>query len=81
MTDQYPDELRSKPEVGLLDKSSGLQHPICILTIHENMLGYQPLGGLSHHRITLEVALLYHLPLLVKLGGKGLPGSICISIV
>ena len=51
------------------------------ITIYGNVLSYPPLGGISHHRITLEMALLNQLPPLVKLEGKRILGSININSV
>lgn len=69
MANQLPDELHSKYEVYLLDKASGLQHPVCTLTIHGIVLGYLHLCGLSHNLISLKMTLLNKFQTIVELGG------------
>ena len=79
--DQYPDKFGHECKVGLPDDPYVLQHRICTLTIHINVLGYLPFGGLSHPQITLKMALLNKVQAIVKLRGKELPGSICVSAI
>lgn len=81
MADQETNELGSKFEVGLLDKASRLQQPVCTLTIHRNVLGDLPLGGLSQILVSHEMTLISQLPVVVKLGCKGDPSDISISAV
>ena len=76
MADQAPNDIGWKCEVGLLDKASSLQHPVCTLMIQGNVMGEPPLGGLSQILLSLEIALLNQLPFVVKLGGERVPGDI-----
>lgn len=81
MQDKQPYEFFYECEVSLLDSPLWLQHPIRNLTIHKEVIGHLPLGGLSHICLTLEPTILDQLSPIVKLGDEGGPCGINVRAI
>ena len=71
VADQKPEERGHKCAIGLIKNASGVQHPVCILTVYGYVMGNQPLCSISHILVSLEMALLNHIQPIVKLEGEG----------
>ena len=70
MADNQQQKLHREGQVGLLDGSIRLGHPVSTLSINGQMQGHPPLGGLSQRWLTQELAIFGNLPSVVKLGGE-----------
>ena len=75
VVDNQPPKHHREGQVGLLDGSLRLGHPVNTLSIKRQVQGHLPLGGLSQRWLTQELAIFDNLPSVVKLGGeRGLVG-------
>ena len=81
VVDNQPPKHHREGQVGLLDGSLRLGHPLSTLSINEKKQGHPPLGGLSQGWLTQELAIFENLPLVVKLGAERGPVGINILIV
>ena len=57
MADNQPQKLRCEGQVGLLDGSLWLGHPVSTLSINGQIQGHLRLGGLSQQWITQELTI------------------------
>ena len=81
MPDNLPQKLRREGQVGLLDGSLRLGHPVSTLSINGQMQRHSSLCGLSQRWLTQELAIFDNLPPVVELGSDWGPININILAI